>query len=180
MSGDAAKRPQPPMPGLLCPGLVCPGSRKRSANLWLAIPIAIGFLAQMAMIFIDNVMVGRLGADYLAAGGLGANLYFTPIVLGMGVLGGIGAVTAHFHGAGEEAKVAIAGRQGVRLAIALTLPLVGVLLAIILLLPQLGYDPSTVQHGPRAAALGPYRRAGGACLHGAALFRHRAGRSRGW
>src|ERR1051325_1026820 len=56
------------------------------ANLGLAIPIAIGFLAQMAMVFVDNIMVGRLGADPLAAGGLGANLLFTPILLGMGVL----------------------------------------------------------------------------------------------
>jgi MATE family multidrug resistance protein len=119
--------------------------QEATANLWLAIPIAIGFLAQMAMIFIDNIMVGSLGADYLAAGGLGANLYFTPIVLGMGVLGGIGAVTAHFHGAGEEAKVAIAGRQGLRLAIALILPMAGVLIAIMLVLPHLGYEPSTVQ-----------------------------------
>jgi MATE family multidrug resistance protein len=119
-------------------------SKEATANLWLAIPIAIGFLAQMAMIFIDNVMVGSLGADYLAAGGLGANLYFTPIVLGMGLLGGIGAVAAHFHGAGAEDKVAIAGRQGLRLSIALILPMAGVLIAIILLLPHLGYDPSIV------------------------------------
>ena len=135
MSGAAAKRPQIRLSWI----------QEFAANLQLAIPIAIGFLAQMAMIFIDNVMVGRLGSDYLAAGGLGANLYFTPIVLGMGVLGGIGAVTAHFHGAGDEAKVAISGRQGLRLAVVLTLPLYGVLIAIILLLPQLGYDPSTVR-----------------------------------
>jgi multidrug resistance protein, MATE family len=134
VSGGAAERPQTRLSWI----------QEFAANLRLAVPIAIGFLAQMAMIFVDNIMVGRLGADYLAAGGLGANLYFTPIVLGMGVLGGIGAVTAHFHGAGDEAKVAISGRQGLRLAVALTLPLYGVLLAIILLLPQLGYDPSTV------------------------------------
>lgn len=134
MSGDAAKRPQ----------LRLSWFQEATANLWLAIPIAIGLLAQMAMIFVDNIMVGALGADYLAAGGLGANLYFTPIVLGMGVLGGISAVTAHFHGAGEEEKVAISGHQGLRLAIALNLPLLGVLIAIILLLPHLGYDPATV------------------------------------
>ncbi len=134
MSGDAASRPQ----------LRLSWFQEATANLWLAIPIAIGLLAQMAMIFVDNIMVGALGADYLAAGGLGANLYFTPIVLGMGLLGGISAVTAHFHGAGEEEKVAISGHQGLRLAIALNLPLLGVLLAIILVLPHLGYDPATV------------------------------------
>ena len=139
MSGDAAKRPPFRMSGARLSW-----SQEATANLWLAIPIAIGFLAQMAMIFIDNVMVGSLGADYLAAGGLGANLYFTPIVLGMGLLGGIGAVAAHFHGAREEEKVAIAGRQGLRLAVVLVLPMAAVLIAIILALPHLGYDPSVV------------------------------------
>jgi Na+-driven multidrug efflux pump len=64
VSGDAAKRPQ----------LRLSWFQEATANLWLAIPIAIGLLAQMAMIFVDNIMVGALGADYLAAGGLGANL----------------------------------------------------------------------------------------------------------
>ena len=134
MSGGAAKRPQSRSSWI----------QEATANLWLAMPIAVGLLAQMAMIFVDNVMVGALGSDYLAAGGLGANLYFTPIVLGMGLLGGISAVTAHFHGANEEEKVAISGHQGLRLAIALNLPLLGVLLGIILLLPHLGYNPATV------------------------------------
>ena len=44
-------------------GAVCPGSQEATANLWLALPIAIAFLAQMATVFVDNVMVGRLGAD---------------------------------------------------------------------------------------------------------------------
>ena len=114
------------------------------ANLGLAVPIAIGFLAQMAMVFVDNIMVGRLGAASLAAGGLGANLLFTPILLGMGVLGGIGAVAAQAYGANDHAKVSTTGRQGLRLALALTLPCVGVLIGIVLLLPWLGYDPSTV------------------------------------
>jgi MATE family multidrug resistance protein len=134
VSGDAALRPPFRLSWIA----------ESRANLGLAVPIAIGLVAQMAMVFIDNIMVGRLGAGYLAAGGLGANLYFTPIVLGMGVLAGIGAVTAQLHGAGDEASVAIAGRQGLRLGIFLTLPLLAVYGAIILLLPLMGYDPSTV------------------------------------
>lgn len=135
MSGDAASRPQSRLSWF----------DEAAANLGLAVPIAIGFLAQMAMVFVDNIMVGRLGAPFLAAGGLGANLLFTPILLGMGVLGGIGAVAAQAYGAGDLAKVSTTGRQGLRLALALTLPCVGVLVGLVLLLPWLGYDHSTVR-----------------------------------
>ncbi len=135
MPGEAASRPQSRLSWF----------SETAANLGLAVPIAIAFLAQMAMVFIDNVMVGYLGSASLAAGGLGANLLFTPILLGMGVLGGIGAVAAQAHGAGDLAKVSASARQGLRLALALTLPCVGVLVGLIVLLPWLGYDPSTVR-----------------------------------
>jgi multidrug resistance protein, MATE family len=135
VSGEAALRPQ----------IRLSWFSEALANLGLALPIAIAFLAQMAMVFVDNIMVGRLGADFLAAGGLGANLLFTPILLGMGVLGGIAAVAAQAYGAKDFVKVATTGRQGLRLAVALTLPCVGVLLGIVLLLPRLGYNPSTVR-----------------------------------
>ena len=135
MSGDAAKRPQIRLSWI----------QESSASLWLAIPIAIGFLAQMAMIFVDNVMVGRLGADELAAGGLGANLQFTPLLIGMGVLAGVAAIASHALGAGDRNKAAIVARQGLRLAMALSLPCGVLLLGMILLLPYLGYDPRTVR-----------------------------------
>ena len=115
------------------------------ANLALALPIAVAFLAQMATIFVDNVMVGRLGADELAAGGLGANLQFTPLLIGMGVLAGVAAIASHALGAGDRNKAAIVARQGLRLAMALSVPCGVLLLSMILLLPYLGYDPRTVR-----------------------------------
>ena len=75
-------------------------TEEAGANLHLALPIAIAFLAQMATIFVDNVMVGRLGAAELAAGGLGSNMMISPMLLGMGVMGGVAAVAAHAFGAG--------------------------------------------------------------------------------
>src|SRR5262249_41464059 len=56
-------------------------TEEAGANLHLALPIAIAFLAQMATIFVDNVMVGRLGAAELAAGGLGSNMMISPMLL---------------------------------------------------------------------------------------------------
>jgi len=135
MAADATARPQGQTTWL----------GEAGANLALALPIAVAFLAQMATIFVDNVMVGRLGADELAAGGLGANLQFTPLLLGMGVLAGVAAIASHALGAGDRDKAAIVARQGLRLSLALSLPCGLVLLGMILVLPHLGYDPRTVR-----------------------------------
>jgi MATE family multidrug resistance protein len=115
------------------------------ANLTLAIPIAIAFLSQMATVFVDNVMVGRLGAAELAAGGLGANMMISPMLLGMGILSGIAAVAAHAFGANDEAKVSTTIRQGLRLSAVVSLPCGGGILAFVLLLPHISYDEATVR-----------------------------------
>ncbi len=135
MSAEAAARPQARSSWFT----------EAPANLGLALPIAIAFIAQMATVFVDNVMVGRLGAAALAAGGLGANLLFACLWIGMGVLGGIAAVAAHAFGAGDLDKVSTTARQGLRLALALTLPCAGLLIGFMLLLPHIGYDPATVR-----------------------------------
>ncbi len=116
-----------------------------AANLTLALPIAVAFLAQMATMFVDNVMVGRLGAAELAAGGLGSNMMISPMLLGMGVLSGVAAVASHAFGAGDLAKVSIVVRQGLRLATVLSLPCGAGILAFFFLLPHIGYDSATVQ-----------------------------------
>jgi multidrug resistance protein, MATE family len=115
------------------------------ANIALAFPIAIAFLAQMATVFVDNVMVGRLGAAELGAGGLGANMMFSTMLLGMGILSGIAAVAAHAFGASDEAKAATVARQGLRCAVLLSVPCSIGMLGFMLLLPHMGYDPGTVE-----------------------------------
>lgn len=43
-------------------------------------------LGQTAMTATDVMMMGRLGPDTLAAGALGANLYFMPLIFGLGLM----------------------------------------------------------------------------------------------
>jgi MATE family multidrug resistance protein len=43
-------------------------------------------LAQTAMTATDVLVMGRLGADALAAGALGSNLYFAPMIFGLGLM----------------------------------------------------------------------------------------------
>jgi MATE family multidrug resistance protein len=56
------------------------------AMLALSWPMVLTNLAQVAMTATDVMMLGRLGADTLAAGALGSNLYFAPLILGLGLV----------------------------------------------------------------------------------------------
>lgn len=47
----------------------------------LAAPLAIAQLSQMAMSVTDTVLLGSLGPDSLAAGGLGANFFFVIVTV---------------------------------------------------------------------------------------------------
>ncbi|EBU7498230.1 MATE family efflux transporter, partial [Salmonella enterica subsp. enterica serovar Typhi] len=53
--------------------------------LALAWPMILTNLAQVAMTATDVAIIGRLGPDSLAAGALGSNLYFAPLILGLGL-----------------------------------------------------------------------------------------------
>ena len=54
------------------------------AMLQLSWPMILTNLGQTAMTATDVLMMGRLGSDALAAGSLGANLYFLPLIFGLG------------------------------------------------------------------------------------------------
>jgi MATE family multidrug resistance protein len=55
------------------------------AMLALAWPMILTNLAQVAMTATDVAIIGRLGADSLAAGALGSNMYFAPLIFGLGL-----------------------------------------------------------------------------------------------
>ena len=56
------------------------------ATLSLSWPMVLTNLAQIAMTATDVMMMGRAGPHMLAAGALGSNLYFTPLIVGLGLM----------------------------------------------------------------------------------------------
>lgn len=70
-------------------GVRAPGSLWRSeikSTLSLAWPMVLTNLGQTAMTATDVMMMGRLGSETLAAGALGSNLYFMPMIFGLGLM----------------------------------------------------------------------------------------------
>ncbi|WP_144108850.1 MATE family efflux transporter [Paraburkholderia sp. BCC1886] len=88
----------------------------------LATPLAIAQLSQMAMGVTDTILLGSLGPDALAAGGLGANLFFVVVTLLQGVLTSVSVSVSHARGARNDGLVPHIYWTGLLLAVLLSVP----------------------------------------------------------
>lgn len=113
------------------------------ATLVLAVPLALTQLTQVAMSFVDVVMIGRLGPEALAAGVLGTTVYFTLLLMCMGVVMAVNPMVAQAVGARDPAAVGRAVRQGLWLALLLGLPLMALLSQVERLLLLARQEPAT-------------------------------------
>ncbi|EHS41086.1 MATE family efflux transporter, partial [Pseudomonas aeruginosa] len=91
------------------------------AILRLAGPLIAAQLAYVAMVFTDTVMMGKLGPDALAAGGLGAVSYAFVSTFCVGVVAAVGNLVAIRHGCDDAAGAAAAARSGLWVGAALAL-----------------------------------------------------------
>jgi len=110
VSGAAAKSPPPPL------------SRHAADTARLAAPLAIAQLSQMAMGVTDTILLGSLSADALAAGGLGAGMFFVIVTLLQGVLSSVSVTVANARGAQAEHRVPHIYWTGLTLSVLLAVP----------------------------------------------------------
>jgi multidrug resistance protein, MATE family len=97
-------------------------SRHAADTARLAAPLAIAQLSQMAMGVTDTILLGSLGPDALAAGGLGANLFFVVVTLLQGVLTSVSVSVSHARGAQAEERVPHIYWTGLVMSVLLVLP----------------------------------------------------------
>ena len=105
----------------------------------LAIPLISAQLAQSFTGFVDTIMMGRLGADTLAAGGL-ASLTFNSFLLTIaGIVMGLSPLIAEAYGAKNHKRITNLAHQGFWLVLLLSIPsmvVVAKLDTVMLLLKQ--------------------------------------------
>lgn len=114
------------------------------AFLKLAIPLASAQVVQTAISFVDTVMMGWLGPQILAAGGLGALSFASLLMIGTGVVTGMNPVAAEAYGWGRPDRVGRILIQGLWLAVFLALPVFGILTYSKAVLIALGQDAGVV------------------------------------
>ncbi|MCK5162824.1 MAG: MATE family efflux transporter [Desulfobacula sp.] len=82
-------------------------------TLVLSVPIVVSQLGQMLMSVVDNIMVGKVGTEALAAASI-ANAIFTLImVIGFGLTMAVTPLTAIAYGAGKDKECGVILRQGI-------------------------------------------------------------------
>jgi len=121
-----------------------PIAAETRATLAVATPLAAANLAQMAMGVTNTVMVGHLGAEPLAAAGLGAGLYFMLLMLCMGVLEAVAPLAAHAIGANDHPTAGRVAGAGLIVAALFAVPVVALFTIMPSLLSLLGYEPGLV------------------------------------
>lgn len=98
-------------------------TKEIKACLFLAIPLAAAQLAQSATGFVDTVMMGVLGSQALAAGGLGTGIFVYLLMVSSGIVSAVSPLVAEAYGAEDARKVGRVTRQGLWLAAFFSVPL---------------------------------------------------------
>jgi MATE family multidrug resistance protein len=111
--------------------------------LLLAVPLAAAQLAQSATGFVDTVMMGWLGSQTIASGGLGAAMFSFLIFISTGIVSAVSPLAAQAYGAGKPEQVGEIVRQGLGISLLLGIPIVVVLWNGGTLLMLLGQDAAT-------------------------------------
>ncbi|VEP14580.1 putative multidrug resistance protein NorM [Hyella patelloides LEGE 07179] len=90
--------------------------------LKLAIPLASAQVAQATTGFVDAVMMGWLGQEVLAAGGLATMIFMAMMMTGIGIISGVSPLVAEAYGAKQNRRVGQITRQGLWIALLLAIP----------------------------------------------------------
>jgi multidrug resistance protein, MATE family len=112
--------------------------------LQLAIPLASAQVAQSMTGFFDTMMMGRLGAETLAAGGLASLTFFAILNSAASVVMGVTPLIAEAYGAGQKTRIENLARQGFWLVVLLTIPLMFAIAHLDALILRLGQAETTV------------------------------------
>src|SRR5499427_9810059 len=114
------------------PGNITAAAAARARAVWraeiavtvkLAWPMALTQLGQIAMMTTDLALIGRLGADAVAAVGLAHLILFVGFVLGMGPISAVAPLASQAFGARRPRMVRRSLRVGLWAALMLGVPL---------------------------------------------------------
>ncbi|MEM1240619.1 MAG: MATE family efflux transporter [Cyanobacteria bacterium P01_H01_bin.26] len=112
--------------------------------LKLAIPLISAQVAQSATGFADTIMMGRMGAETLAAGGLAAIIYISIMTATSGMVMGVSPLVAEAFGAGQKSRIQQIARQGLWLALLVSIPAMVITEQVDIWMLRIGQAPAIV------------------------------------
>lgn len=121
--------------------MTAPPSELR-AQVQLAVPLVAQQLGLQLMGLVDTAVLGRYDADAMAGATIAGGLVFAISCVGMGVVLGLDTLVPQAIGAGDPGRAAQTFRSGMRLALAVGLPLTLLVLLVPLVLEPAGVAPA--------------------------------------
>ena len=118
--------------------------RESKQFLKLAIPLTSAQIAQSLTGFFDTIMMGRLGAETLAAGGLASWTFIAILNTVAGIVMGISPLIAEAYGAAIKTKIEKLTRQGFWLVLLLSIPMMIMISHLDKMMLQWGQTEATV------------------------------------
>ncbi|BAY78287.1 multi-drug efflux transporter [Nostoc linckia NIES-25] len=125
--------------------------------LLLAVPLVAAQLAQSSTGFVDTVMMGWLGSQTIASGGLGAAIFTFLLLITTGIVSAVSPLVAEAYGAGKPERVSKIVQQGLGISLLLGIPIVILLWnggTLLLVLGQNAATAALAETYLRAIALG--------------------------
>mgnify|MGYP002631833346 CR=1 FL=1 len=124
-----------------------PLSFELKQTLIIAAPLAGAYMAEVAMIMIDHIMVGRLGSLELAAAGLLGDVALELLLFGTAVVSIVGVLVAHSRGAETPHEIGHHVAQGLWAAFILGVPITILCWFIGDILAPTGQAPRVIEVG---------------------------------
>lgn len=122
--------------------------------LRLAVPLAMAELGWILMHIVDIAMVGRLGADSIAAVSVGTAVFHVFAIVSEGLLLGLDALVSQQYGAGKLDECHRSLWAAIQFAVPLSVVMVVLIWATVPVLPIIGIAPAvTTLSGPFLRAL---------------------------
>lgn len=115
------------------------------ACLGLAIPLAAAQVSEAAIGFIDTIMMGWLGSQNLAAGGLASITFNALLIASTGMLSAVGALAAIAYSAGDLQQLRRIASGGIWLAIVLSVLMMILLWNFALIFRVLGQEEINIR-----------------------------------
>lgn len=125
--------------------------RELAALTRLAIPVVLSELGWMAQSVVDTIMVGKLGPVAIGAVALGNAVFYTPSLLGIGLLLGLDPLVAQAFGRKDYDDCHRWLAQGIYLALAISPVLIALVAVASLFFSRVGIAPEVA--GPAAQYL---------------------------
>jgi multidrug resistance protein, MATE family len=110
----------------------------------LAVPLAGAQVAQAVVGFVDTLMMGHLGAESLAAGGLASSVLQLVLNTTSGIVMSVSPLVAEAYGGGRKTQVEQIARQGLWLSIIIGIPMMLVISHLNSAMIHLGQSEQTV------------------------------------